>query len=251
MMCDLKNRLRERRGKNAGPLTALYGALAAIILVGSAAGQDSGPRFNDYPDTALKGFITAELPKRDIGECRRICEERSGCAGFDHRQQNKTCRLFGSVASAASGPGSFAATRERVPDYHLRSNSVEEATQVGPAQSTWTHNGSVMSLQVTSSANGGSKVTIVYDIPKSELASVGIHHGTTLFEGRLDGSNLTGKARLTGRCGIIQYDVSGLYDALSLASFYLRGASPKRGNDCTIQSWDSAGPNANLRFDPS
>ncbi|WP_245517089.1 hypothetical protein [Rhizobium leguminosarum] len=108
-----------------------------------------------------------------------------------------------------------------------------------------------MSLQVTPFADGGSKVTIVYDIPKSELASVGIQHGTTLFEGRLDGSNLTGKARLTGRCGIVQYDVRGLYDARSLASFYLRGPSPKRGNDCTIQSWDSAGPNANLRFDPS
>ncbi|WP_260692383.1 hypothetical protein [Rhizobium laguerreae] len=108
-----------------------------------------------------------------------------------------------------------------------------------------------MSLQVTPSADGGSKVTIVYDIPKSELSSVGIQHGTTLFEGRLDGSDLTGKARLTGRCGIIQYDVSGLYDAQSSASFYLRGPSPKRGNDCTIQNWDSAGPNANLRFDPS
>ncbi|MGO8104158.1 PAN domain-containing protein [Rhizobium leguminosarum] len=251
MMRDLKNWLRERRAKIAGPLTALYGMLAAVVLVGSAVGQDSGRRFNEYPDTALKGFITAELPKTDIGACRRICQERSGCAGFDHRQQNKACRLFGSVAAAASGAGSFAATRERVPGYRLPSNAVEEATQVGPTQSTWTHNGSVMSLQVTRSADGGSKVKIVYDLPKSELASVGIQHGTTLFEGRLDGSNLTGKARLTGRCGIIQYDVRGLYDARSLASFYLRGPSPKRGNDCTIQSWDSAGPNANLRFDPS
>jgi hypothetical protein len=72
-----------------------------------------------------------------------------------------------------------------------------------------------------------------------------------LFEGQLDGSALTGKARLTGRCGIIQYEVTGLFDANSAAPFYLRGASPKRGNDCEIQSWDSSGPNANLRFDPS
>lgn len=234
---------------------AIAGGFAAILVfAGLAAAQDSGRPFNEYHDTTLKGFITAELPKTDRGECRRICEQRSGCAGFDIRSENKTCRLFGQISSAADSTGSVAATRQRVPGYRAPSNAVEEAppvVQAGPTQSTWTHNGSVMSLRVTPSPDGTSRVTITYDMPKSELTSVGIQHGTTLFEGRLDGSNLSGKARLTGRCGIIQYDVSGLFDANSAAPFYLRGASPKRGNDCAIQSWDSSGPNANLRFDPS
>jgi hypothetical protein len=228
--------------------------MAILVFAGPAAGQDSGRRFNEYPDTTLKGFVTAELPKADAAECRRICEQRSGCVGFDIRAENKTCRLFGQVSSAESEMGSVAATRQRVPGYRAPSNEIEEAAPavpVGPTQSTWSHNGSVMSMRVTPSPTGASRVSITYDIPKSDLSRVGIQHGTTLFEGQLDGSNLTGKARLTGKCGIIQYDVSGLFDAQSAAPFYLRGASPKRGDDCTIQRWDSSGPNANLRFDPS
>ncbi|MCS4090049.1 PAN domain-containing protein [Rhizobium sp. BK176] len=230
-----------------------FGFMAIIVMAGSAAAQDSGGRFNEYPDTTLKGFVTAELTKADADKCRHICEQRSGCAGFDIRAESRTCRLFGQISSGESEMGSAAETRQRVPGYRAPSNAAVEAPPVpaGPTQSTWTHNGSVMSLRVNPSADGRSRVTITYDTPKPELSKVGIRHGTTLFEGQLDGSSLTGKARLTGKCGIIQYDVSGLFDTQSATSFYLRGASPKRGDDCTIQRWDSTGSNANLRFDPN
>lgn len=49
---------------------------------------------------------------------------------------------------------------------------------------------------------------------------------------------------------MIEYDVRRMFDPKSSVPFFLSGAAPKRVRACSIQSWDTTGPNANLRFDP-
>ncbi|MBY3433599.1 hypothetical protein HFN89_05500 [Rhizobium laguerreae] len=66
-------------------------------------------QFTQYRDTKLSGFIGAKM-SRGISECRAICVERSGCAGFDY-DQSGICRLFNTVTSAMASAGSTAETR--------------------------------------------------------------------------------------------------------------------------------------------
>lgn len=209
----------------------------------------SQPAFLEYPDTILSGEVSAELTK-PLDRCRRICDERSGCVGFDHTAATNTCRMFASVTSARESRGLFASTRRAITGYRPPANLLPPPLPE-PSQSSWLHNGSVMTLRLDPKRDGSSKIEIVYDVPKDRLLGIGIRHGTTLFKGTLADGSIIGNARLTSsRCGIIQYEVHGTFDPLSSAPFFLRGAAPKRGRDCTVESWSTTGENANLRFDP-
>ncbi|WP_354316737.1 PAN domain-containing protein [Sinorhizobium fredii] len=212
-------------------------------------GTVSAQQLLEYPDTVLSGNVSAELPKPLAG-CRKLCDERSGCAGFDHASATNTCRMFSSVTAARVSRGSVASTRQAVSGYIDPAN-LPPPPLPQPSLSAWLHNGSVMVLHQTPKEDGSSDVEIVYDFPKNHLLKVGIRSGSTLFKGRLADGSLVGNARLTSsRCGIIQYEVQGMFDPLSSVPFFLRGAAPKRGSDCAVESWSTTGENANLRFDP-
>lgn len=85
----------------------------------SAEGQ---PDFWDYPGTALKGTTSAEF-RRPQGDCRKICQQRTGCAGFDYSPATNICRLFSGVGSAQADALSTAGTRDRIPGYRDPANA--------------------------------------------------------------------------------------------------------------------------------
>lgn len=228
---------------------ALIGATVCgyITLSNSRAAADE---LLDYPDTTLSGRETARVENIDRGRCRQICSERTGCAGFDHDLTLSACRMYSQVASAREAPGSFAATRNQIAGFRPPSN-LRPPPLPQPSTSRWMHNGSVMAMHQTPKVDGTSEIEIVYEVPKNQLLKVGIRAGSTLFRGTLAAGALSGRSRLTSsRCGIIEYDVQGPFGPRSSVPLYLRGPAPKRGGNCAIESWDSTGDNANLRFDP-
>ena len=95
----------------------LFGAFiaAVVMLPAQSHAQQSDPAVLDYPQTMLKGFVTAEF-HRDATGCRNVCEQRSGCVGFDHSTTN-ICRTFAAVASGQANPSFSAGTRSRIPGY--------------------------------------------------------------------------------------------------------------------------------------
>lgn len=203
----------------------------------------------EYPDTILSGEVSAEV-LNPLDRCKRLCDERSGCVGFDHAAATNTCRMFTNVTSARVSRGSFASTRQALSGYHDPAN-LPPPPLPQPSQSAWLHNGSVVVLHQKPKEDGNSDIEIVYDVPKNQLLNVGIRSGSTLFKGTLVDGSIVGNARLaSSRCGIIQYEVQGMFDPLSSVPFFLRGAAPKRASDCSIESWSTTGENANLRFEP-
>ena len=160
--------------------------------------------------------------------------------------------MFEKVSSARDSRGSFAATRDEVAGFRPPSNLRSTPPPLPqPSQSRWLHNGSVMTLHQKPKTDGTSEIEIAYEAPKDLLLRVGVRSGSTLFRGTLSDGILTGKARLSSsRCGLIEYDVQGPFDPRSSVPLFLRGPAPKRGEDCSVESWNATGDNANLRFDP-
>jgi hypothetical protein len=226
-------------------------ALAMMLITGAVVFASPAMADADllqYPQTSLTGVITAET-FLSAEKCRQLCEARTGCAGYDHTAAANACRMFGNVSGAKKDTGSTAAARKTIAGYSAPSNDVTGASP--DTSSEWGHNGSVMRLRHQSIADGSTDVEIVYDRPKIELQKIGIRPGSILFKGKLSGGTLSGRARLTSnRCGLIEYDVEGLFDPASKVPLLLHGAAPKRGNDCTIERWVETGGNADLRFDP-
>jgi hypothetical protein len=72
--------------------------------------------------------------------------------------------------------------------------------------SLWSVNGSTVCLIAD-----GDRRTLRYEEPRPGMREEGVQRGTLLFEGRLDGSTLTGTAYVfSGRCGrAFPYPVSG------------------------------------------
>lgn len=93
--------------------------LASALAVNASAQEAGKPLFN-YPDTALNGITSAEIPK-SVEDCRKICSSRPGCVGFD-RSEKGTCRIFASVGSARSVPGALSETRSLISGYHEPTN---------------------------------------------------------------------------------------------------------------------------------
>jgi hypothetical protein len=225
------------------------GLLSLCIAMASAARTEDLVRLLNYPDTALRGMVTAETVS-SVEKCRQLCEARTGCEGFDHVNATNACRMFASVNAARQISGSFAATRKTVAGYQSPSNPVSSELS-NSSQSAWFHNGSWMTLRQSPGINGRVEIEIVYETPKVTLLKIGVRTGSTLFIGSLYEGNLSGKARLTSsRCGIIDYNVEGIFDPSSRVSFFLHGAAPKRGKDCSVEQWVETGDNANLEFSP-
>lgn len=115
-----KGMLKSSLDKYLLPFGGLVGAVAAAMLMGmalSAGAQENSAAtelFN-YPDTLLNGIVSAQFSK-PMEECRKLCEARSGCQGFDHSQKDE-CRLFASVGAGRVSVGSTAATRSLLSNY--------------------------------------------------------------------------------------------------------------------------------------
>ena len=101
-------------------------ALLATMSCQYASAQQSGQgQFKDYPGTVLNGLPTATVPL-DMESCRKLCSDRSGCAGFDHSSSTNECRIFGAVSGARDNATFTASTRYPVPGYR-EVETVEEA----------------------------------------------------------------------------------------------------------------------------
>lgn len=183
--------LRDWPFRNRHPLAA---AGLVLSLACPASTQDMG--LLEYPDTALIGMLSAKMGKTQ-DECHRICVDRTGCVAFDWTAATNACRIFATVGSAIAESGTFAAARMPIPRYHDPSNGARPPV-LRAAQSSWLHNGNLMSLRVRPSSDRSGEVSIVYDVPRQDLERAGIRSGTTLFEGTLTSGTLAGKARLTG-----------------------------------------------------
>ncbi len=101
-------------------LFVLFAALGGLSTVPASA-QQADPPILEYPQTMLKGFVSAEF-KRPTGDCRRICEERSGCAGFDFSSSTNMCRLYAAVSAGQSDFAYSAGTRNRIAGYRDPAN---------------------------------------------------------------------------------------------------------------------------------
>lgn len=230
-----------------GLMTASLFAATLPFGILTQAGEPDG--FFEYKNTALRGVVAAETIT-SVETCSRLCGARSGCVGYDHRQSAGSCRIFASVSGAQDETGRFAATRLQVSNYREPDNRRSESVEL--LRSEWNHNGSIMVLQQSPARDGSTGVEILYQTPKGELLGVGIRPGSILFKGVLSEGILSGRARLSSRkCGIIEYEVEGLFDPSSEVPFFLHGAAPKRDSDCTVHKWVETGGNANLRFNPS
>ncbi|RVC84048.1 hypothetical protein EN745_00350 [Mesorhizobium sp. M4A.F.Ca.ET.022.05.2.1] len=115
-------RLRVAAAGIAASVLLLSFSLAMPGIAPRASAQESGGEFLDYPETALRGSPSAEF-RRPLYDCRKICLERSGCAGFDHSSITNLCRLFPAVASAQSDPLSTGGTRQKIPGYRDPANA--------------------------------------------------------------------------------------------------------------------------------
>ncbi|WP_210213612.1 PAN domain-containing protein [Mesorhizobium sp. M2A.F.Ca.ET.039.01.1.1] len=113
------NLLRGRLASRVLAFGVLAGAIAAAMFLGSPspAAAQSAPAdelFN-YPDTVLNGIISAQV-STPLEECRKLCQQRSGCAGVGHSPKNE-CRLYANVNGGQRDVGSTAQTRSLIPNY--------------------------------------------------------------------------------------------------------------------------------------
>lgn len=71
-----------------------------------------------YSGTSLDGLTSAEL-KKSLDDCRKLCTDRRGCAGFDHRAFTNQCRLFAAIESARPDQASNAGARNPIAGYRV------------------------------------------------------------------------------------------------------------------------------------
>ncbi|TPN15915.1 hypothetical protein FKO01_38835 [Mesorhizobium sp. B2-3-3] len=116
---QVNRRSRFGAAKIAGALLFLSLAVSATAPTVFA---DAQPDIWDYPQTALIGTTSAEF-KQPLDGCRKLCQERSGCAGFDHSSATNICRLYAGFASAQTDMLSTAGTRSRIPGYRDPANA--------------------------------------------------------------------------------------------------------------------------------
>lgn len=100
------------------------GVLVTIMTSQPLFAQDASI-LQEYPGTTLSGLITAQV-KAPEERCRKICTERSGCAGFDISSSTGQCRIFGGIAGARDDSSSTAATRYPVAGYRAPTAGFEE-----------------------------------------------------------------------------------------------------------------------------
>jgi clan AA aspartic protease (TIGR02281 family) len=98
--------------------------------------------------------------------------------------------------------------------------------------SVWTHNGSTVDL-----VSVGRSRMYFYQIPRPELANVGVGPGTLLFEGESEDRQYLGTAyRFSSTCGRIVYRVNGpILD--DYGRVVLSGLAPRVGSDCSVNGY--------------
>jgi hypothetical protein len=97
------------------------------------------------------------------------------------------------------------------------------------AQSTWTHNGSLVSL----SADGSAR-QFIYQDPRPAMREVGVAAGTVLFRGNRRGNNYTGTAYVfSSRCGALPYAVTGFVSSDD-RQVVLHGTAPQVDTNCRV-----------------
>jgi hypothetical protein len=97
------------------------------------------------------------------------------------------------------------------------------------AQSTWTHNGSLVSLQAKGSAR-----EFIYQNPQSGMREEGVTAGTVLFRGNRRGNSYMGTAYVfSARCGALPYPVTGLVSSDD-RQVVLRGTAPQVDANCRV-----------------
>jgi hypothetical protein len=102
-------------------------------------------------------------------------------------------------------------------------------TKVSSDAPLYEHNKSIMSLLVT-----GSSIRLAYKTPRPGMEKVGVRRGDTLFDGTIDGSAISGTARIfTPNCGVHTYDVSGSASA-DRSKIELVGFLPVLGEGCRV-----------------
>jgi len=115
----------------------LFGLVAVVsaFMTAHVHAQQAGPTTLEYASTELKGFVTAEF-RRDAAGCRNICEQRSGCAGFDHSNLNM-CRIYAAVASGSMNYSYAAGTRAAIPGYRDPDNLPVQELMPPAEQEAW------------------------------------------------------------------------------------------------------------------
>lgn len=102
------------------------------------------------------------------------------------------------------------------------------------------HNGSAMRIE-----REGSRIRIVYDVPRPGLREAGVMPGMLVFEGVQTGDKLAGRAFAFKRgCQPAGYDVAG---EIAGDRIELRGPGPKRSG-CAVVSLDAGSPHSFLAF---
>jgi len=101
------------------------GMFVTVMTSPPLSAQDASV-LQEYPATSLSGLISAQV-KTPEDRCRRICTERSGCAGFDFSASTGQCRIFGGIAGAKNDSSSRAATRYPVAGYRAPTAGFEES----------------------------------------------------------------------------------------------------------------------------
>lgn len=97
---------------------AVAAAVMTVVSAQALLAQETGNpgELLDYPGTLLNGLVTAEVLTTP-DKCRKLCTDRSGCAGYDHSFSKNQCRLFGGIASAREDAASTAGTRYPITGY--------------------------------------------------------------------------------------------------------------------------------------
>jgi hypothetical protein len=104
------------RSKIVRVITLLFVSALVTFMTGQTLYAQDASTFREYPGANLSGLVTAQI-KMPEERCRKLCTERSGCAGFDFSSSNGQCRIFGGIASAKDDSSSIAATRYPVPGF--------------------------------------------------------------------------------------------------------------------------------------
>lgn len=112
-------------------LSAALGLILTFASFQLVAAQDSQNPLQDYPGTSLNGLRTAEV-QLTLEKCRRLCTDRTGCAGFDYSSSTQQCRLFGGIASARDDSGYTAGTRYPIPGFRSPVAVTEPDAETSP-----------------------------------------------------------------------------------------------------------------------
>jgi hypothetical protein len=136
-------------------------------------------------------------------------------------------RGYGAIAVSNPPAQESGSTGQQMPG-----NDEDAHETTGDAGSSWTHNGSVMTL----SSNGDSR-RFVYQQPREGMLDVGVSPGTTLFEGSRQGNRYSGTAYIfSPGCNPAPYAVSGTVSN-DERTIVMRGKAPRINDGCGIKGY--------------